>query len=70
MRFIKWYMDYWNAQVKKFTIIDVKLGEGAAMATTLIVVSFFPQILELSVWWFVAALVCCIIRPWYVVLFK
>lgn len=70
MNFLRWWMDYWNQQVKKFNIIDVKLAEGAAMAFILILVKMFPQIMGLSVWWFVAVLVICCTRLWYVVLLK
>ena len=47
-------MDYWNRKVRKFTILDVKLAQGAAMAFVLIIVKLFPQIMSLSIWWFVA----------------
>lgn len=70
MKAYPWWIDYWNRQVKKFTIYDVKLGEGAAMAFAFILAKFFPAILDLSFWWFVAAIVVCTARPWYVVLFK
>ena len=58
-------IDYWNRKVKKFTIFDVKLAQGAAMAFVLIIVKFFPQIMSLSVWWFVAFAVVCVLRPAY-----
>ncbi len=58
-------IDYWNHKVKKFTIFDVKLVQGAAMAFALIIVKFFPQIMNLSVWWFVAFAVVCALRPAY-----
>ncbi|HDP35436.1 MAG TPA: hypothetical protein ENN29_10045 [Candidatus Hydrogenedentes bacterium] len=70
MKLYKWWMEYWNRQVRKFSITDLKIAEGAAMAFTLIIVHLFPQILAVSVWWFVAALVVCQIRLWYVVLLK
>jgi len=67
MRFLTLWMDYWNRQVKKFTIIDVKLAEGTAIAFTLILVKLFPQILTISIWWFVAALLICWVRLWHIV---
>ena len=57
--------EYWNHKVKKFTIFDVKLAQGAAMAFVLIIVKFFPQIMSLSIWWFVAFGVACALRPAY-----
>jgi hypothetical protein len=63
-------IDYWNRKVKKFTIFDVKLAQGAAMAFVLIIVKFFPQILSLSIWWFVACAVVCALRPAYAMWMK
>ena len=70
MRYLIKWIEYWNRQVKKFTILEQKLGEGSAMAFTLIIASFYPQILAVSVWWFVIALLLCQTRLWYVILFK
>ncbi len=58
-------IDYWNRKVKKFTIFDVKLVQGATMAFALIIVKLFPQIMSLSIWWFVAFAVVCALRPAY-----
>ncbi len=63
-------IDYWNRKVKKFTIFDVKLVQGAAMAFALIIVKLFPQIMSLSIWWFVAFAVVCALRPVYAMWFK
>ena len=63
-------IDYWNRKVEKFTIFDVKLAQGAAMAFALIIVKFFPEIVSLNVWWFVALAVVCALRPLYVMWFK
>ena len=58
-------IDYWNRKVKSFTIFDVKLAQGAAMAFALIIVKLFPQTMSLSIWWFVAFAVVCALRPAY-----
>ena len=63
-------IDYWNRKVERFTIFDVKLAQGAAMAFALIIVKFFPQIMSLSIWWFVGFAVLCALRPAYVMWFK
>jgi len=52
-----------DKRVKKFGIIDVKLAQGAAMFGALIVAKLIPQIMDLSIWWFVLLLVICAIRP-------
>ncbi len=36
-------IDYWNRKVKKFTIFDVKLIQGAAMTFALIIVNFYHR---------------------------
>jgi hypothetical protein len=59
-------MDYWNAKVRRFTIIDLKLIQVLSMALAIIVVKVIPGILDLSIWWFVAVLVVCLPRPFYV----
>ena len=58
-------IEYWNRKVKKFTIFDVKLAQGAAMAFVLIIVKFFPEIMSLNIWWFVAFAAVCALRPVY-----
>ncbi len=63
-------IDYWNHKVRKFTIFDVKLAQGAAMAFVLIIVKFFPQIMNLSIWWFGALALVCTLRPVYAMWFK
>ena len=63
-------IEYWNRKVKKFTIFDVKLAQGAAMAFVLIIVKFFPEIMNLSMWWFVAFAVVCALRPVYAMWLK
>ncbi|HNR29866.1 MAG TPA: hypothetical protein PKI11_03155 [Candidatus Hydrogenedentes bacterium] len=64
------WIAFWNRQVRKFTIYDVKLAQTGAMAFALIIAKIFPCILAISIWWFVAALILCMIRPCYVILFK
>ncbi len=63
-------IEHWNRKVKKFTIFDVKLAQAAAMAFVLIIVKVFPQIMALSIWWFVALAVVCALRPIYAMWFK
>lgn len=64
------FIGYWNQKVQKFTIFDVKLAQGAAMAFALIIVKLFPQITSLSIWWFVAFAVICALRPVYAMWIK
>ena len=63
---MKKWIAYCNRQVRKFTVFDVKLAQWAAIGFALIIVKLFPQIMSLSIWWFVALLVICVVRPAYV----
>jgi hypothetical protein len=70
MNTMKRWINYWNRKVKKFGILEVKMVQGAAIGATLIVVKLFPQILELSLWWFVALVVICALEVHYVLWLK
>ncbi len=61
---------YWNRKVKKFTILDLKLAQGAAMAFSLVIAKLFPQIMRLSVWWFIGMALICAMRPAYTIWIK
>lgn len=60
------FLEDMDKRVKKFGIIDVKLAQGSAMFVALIIAKLIPQIMDLSIWWFVFLLVICAIRPVYV----
>ena len=59
-------LDYWNRKVRTLTIVDLKLIQVASMALILILAKLFPQIMSLSIWWFVAVAIICCARPLYV----
>jgi hypothetical protein len=61
---------YWNRRVEKFTIFDVKLAQGAAIGLALIIVKLCPQIMSVSIGWFVAFAVICALRPLNVMYLK
>jgi hypothetical protein len=63
-------IEYWNRKVRKFSIFDVKLAQGAAMAFVLIIAKLFPEMMTVSIWWFVAAAVLCALHPLYVMYIK
>ena len=62
--------DEMNRRIKKFGIIDEKLAQLAAIFFALIVVKFIPQIMDVSIWWFVGLLIVCAIKPLYVFYLK
>lgn len=66
MKLITWM----NDRAKRFTIFDIKLIQGAAMCVILIIVKLIPQIMTISVWWFVAAVIVLALRPLYVMYFS
>lgn len=59
-----------NERVKGFNIVDIKLAQGAAMFVALVIVKLIPRIMNINIWWFVALLVVCAIRPMYVFFIK
>ena len=59
-------LDDMDKRVKGFGIIDVKLAQGAAMFFALIIAKLIPDIMDLSIWWFVGLFVLCAIKPFYV----
>jgi len=64
------FLEDMDQRVKKFGIVDMKLAQGAAMFFALIIAKLVPQIMEVSVWWFVVVLIGCAIRPVYVFWFE
>lgn len=57
----------WNEKVKKFTIWDLELVQIYTVATWLIVIKIFPQIMQISIWWLVIIWVPCAVRVIYIV---
>ena len=57
-------------RVKKLDIIDVNLAQVAAMFSTLIIAKLIPDIMDVSIWWFVVLLIICTAKPSYVFWFK
>jgi len=57
------FLEDMNQRVKRLSLIDVKLAQGAAMFLALIIVKLIPQIMNLSIWWFVGLLIICAIKP-------
>jgi hypothetical protein len=60
------WVDYWNGRVQRFTIVDVKLLQVGSMAGALVIVKWFPQIMNVSIWWFAVLCIICMLRPVYV----
>jgi hypothetical protein len=58
--------EFLNLRIKKFSIVDEKLAQAAAIFFALIIVKFVPEIMDINVWWFVGLLIVCAIKPLYV----
>ena len=52
-----------SARVKNLDIIDMKLAQGAAMCVMLIIAKLIPQIMTISIWWFVVLAILLGIKP-------
>lgn len=59
-----------NEKVKKLTFVDVKLVAFIGICIGLILAKLIPDVLNLSLWWFVAIGVLFLLRVYYVILFK
>lgn len=64
------FLENINERVKRFNIIDIKLVQCTAIFAMLIIVKFIPKIMDINIWWFVALLVLCAIKPLYVMYIK
>jgi hypothetical protein len=54
-----------NERVRNFKIWDIKLAQGAAMCVMLIIAKLIPQIMEISIWWFVVLAILLGIKPMF-----
>lgn len=63
-------LQYWNDRVRRFTIIDLKLAQAAAIFGALILVKLVPSVLSVSIWWFNVLGAACMIRPTYTMFFR
>lgn len=50
-------IEHWNRKVQQMTMWDLKLAQLWSVFWILMLVKFFPQIMQLSIWWFVAGIV-------------
>jgi len=64
------FLEVMDQRVKRLGIVDVKLAQGAAMCVALIIAKLIPQIMDVSIWWFVVLLIGCALRPAYMFWFR
>jgi hypothetical protein len=52
-----------DGRAKRLGILDTKLAQGASMCFALVIVKLVPQIMTVSIWWFVGLAVLCALKP-------
>ena len=57
------HLSWMDERVRRFGIWEMKFAQAAAMCLALVVAKLVPQIMTISVWWFVLAAALCAIRP-------
>lgn len=70
MNTIRRWIAYWDRKVRKFGILEIKMIQGAMIGITLIVAKLIPQVLSLSLWWFVALAAICALEVHYALWLK
>jgi len=51
------WINFWNQRVKQFTLWDLKYVQIWTAAWMLLMVKIFPEIMKLSIWWFISFIV-------------
>lgn len=64
------FLEDLTRRVRRLDIFDVKLAQLSAGFFVLIIAKLIPEIMDISIWWFVALLVLCSAKPFYVFWFK
>ncbi len=59
-----------NEKVKKLNFVDVKLVAFAGICIGLILAKLIPDVLNINIWWFIIIGALCLLRVYYVILFK
>jgi hypothetical protein len=60
------FINQMNKRVEKMSVFDLKLTQWTSVFAVLIIVKFFPRILDINIWWFVGLFILCLIKPVYV----
>ena len=63
-------IQFFNQRIRLFSIWDVKLAQLSAIAFVLILVKLIPEIVSISIWWFVGICVIAALRPMYAMFIK
>ena len=60
-------LQYFNERVKRFSLLDIKLVQGTGIFVALILAKLLPEIMDVSIWWFVCLLFLSTMKPFYVI---
>ena len=55
--------EYFDERARRLGILDTKLVQGAAIFSALVIVKLVPQIMTVSIWWFVVLAIVFAIKP-------
>jgi hypothetical protein len=55
--------EYFDKRARRLGILDTKLVQAAAIFFALVIVKLIPQIMNVSIWWFVVLAIACAIKP-------
>lgn len=54
---------FFDERARRLGIVDTKLSQLAAICVMLIIVKLVPQIMNLSIWWFVVLGIIFAVKP-------
>lgn len=63
-------INYFNKRLKKLGLFDMWLTKWAALFFGLLLAKLIPQLMDVSVWWYVGLCVLFSIKPIYVFYIK
>jgi len=55
--------NYFDERTKRLGILDTKLAMGAVMCVAVVIIKLFPEIMDISGWWFVVGAGLFAIKP-------
>jgi len=55
-----------NQRVRKFDFVDIKLAQFCAFFLALVIAKIIPDLMDISIWWFIVLLILCAIKPFCV----
>ncbi|MBT3169467.1 MAG: hypothetical protein HN952_02680 [Candidatus Cloacimonetes bacterium] len=63
-------LNYFNKKVKLFSLMDVKLLQFVGVLAGIILAKYFPEILQINLWWLLTGIFVFLAKPMFVIFFK